>query len=304
MGVLINRGWTDRARAALRRRLRAPVAWAIEWRERRVVDGFPHQLAVCAIFREEAPFLDEWLSFHRGVGATHFYLYNNFSTDNFRAVLAPWIARGMVTLIDWPVAVGQLAAYRHCLRRARRECRWLALIDVDEFLFSPLSTNICAILDRYADLPGLCVWELFFGANGHVTRPALPVTAAYLRRAPLSHASGKTIANPRLIYKIGFHQCKYWRGADLDTSRTPVVPGRTPVLDVLRINHYWSRSLADLDVKISRGDASSSGPRARDWHLWFERSLNAERDDSILPVAQAIAAARADGLPSTIPHVA
>ena len=45
---------------------------------------FPHELAICAIFREEAPFLEEWLTFHSGVGVTHFYLYNNYSTDNFR----------------------------------------------------------------------------------------------------------------------------------------------------------------------------------------------------------------------------
>jgi hypothetical protein len=37
--------------------------------------------AVVAIFREEAPFLDEWLRFHDSVGVGHFNLYNNFSTE-------------------------------------------------------------------------------------------------------------------------------------------------------------------------------------------------------------------------------
>ena len=36
-----------------------------------------HELAFCAIFREEAPFLDEWISFHLGVGGSHFFLNNN-----------------------------------------------------------------------------------------------------------------------------------------------------------------------------------------------------------------------------------
>ena len=136
---------------------------------------YRHELAICAIFREEAPFLDEWITFHAGVGATHFYLYNNFSTDEFRTVLKPWIAGGLVTLTEWPVPVGQVAAYRHCLGRARRECRWLAFIDVDEFLFSPQVTDIRSILRRYSDLPALDVWQLFFGSGGHVARPALPV---------------------------------------------------------------------------------------------------------------------------------
>jgi hypothetical protein len=73
----------DRLRARLRRQLRAPIANAIRLRERRNSLGFEHNLAVCAIFRDEAPFLDEWIRFHIGVGATHFYLYNNFSSDDF-----------------------------------------------------------------------------------------------------------------------------------------------------------------------------------------------------------------------------
>ena len=61
-----------------------------------------------------------------------------------------------------------------------------------------------------------------------------------------------------------------------------------PVLDLLRINHYWSRSLQDLETKIARGDASTPQPRDRDSHLDFERALNAERDEAILPIARAI----------------
>jgi hypothetical protein len=281
----------DRVMAALRHGLRAPIGWAIRWRERRIAAKLTHELAVCAIFREEAPFLDEWISFHLGIGASHFYLYNNFSSDNFREVLAPWIARGVVTLTDWPVEVGQLSAYRDCLGRARRECKWLAFIDIDEFLFSPQLTDIRDILKRYADLSGLIVWQPFFGSNGHVSRPAQPVTEAYVKRAPLSQISAKTIVNPRLVYKVGVHVCKYWHGDDLDTSRRPLVGGPAPVLEVLRINHYWSRSLEDLEQKIRRGDASTPVQRDTDWHFAFETSLNAETDETILPIARAIRAA-------------
>lgn len=256
---------------------------------------FKHELGICAIFREEAPFLDEWISFHAGVGATHFYLYNNFSTDDFKSALAPWLSRGMVTLTDWPVPVGQLPAYRQCLRRARHECQWLAFIDLDEFLFSPLTTDIRAILRGYVDLPGVLVWQPFFGSGGHDSRPDLPVTEAYHRRGALSQVSAKTIANPRMVYKVGVHACKYWLGEGLDTSRKPVGRGREPVLDTLRINHYWSRSLEDLRTKVRRNDDSTAKPRDLDWHLGFETSLNVEIDETILPVARAIRASRAVG---------
>ena len=277
----------DQIRFKVRRWARTPVGHALrcqEWLSK----PYQHELAVCAIFREEGPFLNEWLTFHAGVGASHFYLYNNFSTDNFRDALAPWIARGMVTLTDWPVPVGQLSAYRHCIRRARRQCCWLAFIDIDEFLFSPQMTDIRPILRRHVDLPGIVVWQAFYGSGGHTTRPALPVTEAYLKRAPLSQTSAKTIANPRLLYKVGIHLSKYWIGDSLDTSRRRVQPGLSPVLDVLRINHYWSRSFEDLTTKIKRNDASTSSQRDAGWHFAFEKALNAETDDSILPIARSI----------------
>jgi hypothetical protein len=281
----------DRARARIRLWVRAPIGYAKRQSEK-LRRPHPHELAVCAIFREEAPFLDEWIAFHAGVGVTHFYLYNNFSTDDFWTVLEPWIARGLVTLTEWPVKVGQVAAYRHCLRRARDECRWLAFIDIDEFLFAPQVIDVRSILRRYSDLPAVDVWQLFFGSGGHAARPTMPVTEAYLKRAPLSQISVKSIANPRMIYKPGIHRSKYWLGDSLDTSRHHVEKDRKPVFDVLRINHYWSRSIEDLETKIRRTDASTPQTRDPVWHFNFEKSLNAETDDTILPIARTIRAAR------------
>ena len=269
----------------------------LPWRARAAIENracagrFAHELAICAIFREEAPFLDEWLTFHSGIGVTHFFLYNNYSTDDFRTVLAPWIARGQVTLHDWPRAVGQLRAYRHCVRHHRRRARWIAFIDVDEFLFSPQTTDIRPVLRQYDDVPGVLVWGMFFGASGHEQRPAEPLTEAFVRRASATvMRSGKTIANPRMIYAMRSpHVFKFTTGEAVDTNRRPQRVGQdAPVFDVLRYNHYWSRSLEDLQTKVGRGDAST--PQARDlaWHLQFEAQLNAEEDRTIVPIATAI----------------
>ncbi len=279
----------DRASAFFRFALRIPVHAGLRACEPYRATRTKHELAICAIFRDEAPFLDEWISFHVGVGVTHFYLYNNFSTDDFGEALAPWVERSYVTVIQWPMPVGQISAYRHCVRQVRSQCRWLAFIDIDEFLFSPSTRDIRKILAIYDDLPAVEVWQLFFGSGGHRTRPRRPVTESYLVRGPLTRSSVKSIVNPRMIYKVGIHQCKYWVGHGLDTSRRRVTPERTtPVLDMLRINHYWSRSLQDLETKIARGDASTPQLRDRRWHFDFEQTLNAEQDESILPIVRAI----------------
>jgi hypothetical protein len=280
-------GASDGAKRRVRHLLRAPFVVRARMRDRRAVASCRYKLAVCAIFREEAPFLAEWIDFHCMVGVGHFYLYDNFSTDDFRAVLEPYIRSGLVTLTDWPVPVGQLPAYRDCLRRHWRDAQWIALIDVDEYLFSPLARDVTGIFDRYRDLPGLCVWQAFFGSAGHQDRPDGPIVEAYTMRAALSLTTVKTIVNPRMVYKAGVHTSKFWTGEGLDTGRRRIEKDMEPALDVLRINHYWSRSLADLDQKIRRGDASTAALRDRDWHFAFEKKMNEVRDETILHIGRA-----------------
>ena len=276
------------SRTRLRLALRALVGAWKNWREPTLSRKTRHQLAVCAIFREEAPFLDEWITFHAGIGATHFYLYNNFSTDEFRRVLRPWQESGFVTLTEWPVPAGQVRAYADCVKRFQNEARWIAFLDIDEFLFSPRTLDIRTVLSPFADQPGLEVWQYRFGASGHVKRPQAPVVDSYTMRAPASLKTVKTIANPRMVYKAGVHQFKYWTGRALDSSRQIVAKTTAPVFDQLRINHYWSRSLEDLESKIRRGDASLATERDPQWHLAFERGLNDEKDLTIQPIARAI----------------
>ncbi len=280
-----------RFRAIARQVLRAPVGAFLRAREPFSARRFSHELAVCAIFRDEAPFLDEWIAFHAGVGATHFYLYDNGSTDDFRAVLQPWRDKGFVTLIDWPGAVEQLPAYTHCVRNAARDCRWIAFIDVDEFLFSPKTTDIRPILRQYRDLPGVLVWQAFFGSGGQEARADAPVTLTYRMRAAVAdRTTVKTIANPRRVYKAGVHTFKFWGGEARDTAARRITAGMPAVVDTLRINHYWSRSLEDLAAKIARGDPSTDALRDAEWHYAFERTLNTERDETIVPIAQEILA--------------
>ena len=102
----------------------------------------PHYLAVCAIYRDEGSYMREWIEFHRLVGVERFFLYDNRSSDDHREVLAPYVERGEVVVHevadhDWSQETPQLAAYQHCIAEHAGEARWIAFIDLDEFLFSP-----------------------------------------------------------------------------------------------------------------------------------------------------------------------
>src|ERR1700733_13535401 len=105
---------------------------------------FKYQLAICAIFRDEAPYLKEWIEYHRLIGVEHFYLYNNRSTDNFEEVLAPYVASGVVDLFHNDIKTENLKdhidkvqckSYSHALELSKGQVKWLAIMDADEFIF-------------------------------------------------------------------------------------------------------------------------------------------------------------------------
>src|ERR1700733_11023438 len=104
--------------------------------------SYKYDLAICAIFQNEAPYIKEWIEYHKLVGVQHFYLFNNLSDDNYQDVLAPYVTSGEVDLIEWnypsrenkewkPI---QRNAYKKGIQAATGKARWLALIDLDEFI--------------------------------------------------------------------------------------------------------------------------------------------------------------------------
>ncbi|HMP89378.1 MAG TPA: glycosyltransferase family 92 protein [Kiritimatiellia bacterium] len=277
---------------------------------RNLRSNFPYELSVCAIFKNEADYLDEWLAFHTGIGVDHFFLYNDQSVNDYKRVLAPWMKDGKITLVDWP-GHGQVKAYNHCLQSMRNRSRWLAFIDIDEFLFSPAKQDIREALDSFRNESAIFVYWLLFGSSGHKTRPSAPVLEAYTRcmdresavRDNFNHRfegglehyvtgwaqDGKSIVNPRLVRWQNVHQPgELWTGRLVDENRRiPARRGATPPtlsISTLRINHYWSKSLEEFAVKIGKGDVfdPSRPPRVLEDWLKREAMLNISEDKTIL----------------------
>src|SRR5262245_60313739 len=48
------------------------------------------EIAIAAIFCNEADYLKEWIEFHLMVGFDKLFLYNNNSSDNFLPILRPY----------------------------------------------------------------------------------------------------------------------------------------------------------------------------------------------------------------------
>ena len=120
------------------------------------------------IFKDEAPFLKEWIDYHKLIGVAHFYLYNNDSADNFREVLSPYIEQGLVTLIDFPSRNMQISSYKDCYKRFRGETNWLCSLDADEFICMTEKRDIHEWLKDYDKYPAVVMNFLHFGTGGRL----------------------------------------------------------------------------------------------------------------------------------------
>jgi hypothetical protein len=255
-------------------------------------------LAVCAIYLDEAPYLREWIEFHRLVGVERFYMYDNESTDDHLEALAPYIDDGTVVLHNWPLRPGQMKAYDHCIATHGDETRWIAFIDLDEFLFSPTYAPLPGILADYERHPAVAVNWAMFGTSGHRTKPpGLVIENYHLRKdydAPRRDGLPrqehvKCIVDPtRTDRSIGPHSFAYRDGFAVTEHHrlldTPPYGLVSPVTwDRLRVNHYARKSEEEYLRKISRPQADTGRLKIKEeaTHERRERMLNAVPDELI-----------------------
>ncbi|MBR3499599.1 MAG: glycosyltransferase family 92 protein [Selenomonadaceae bacterium] len=241
---------------------------------------FLYDLAVVAIFKDEARYLKEWLDYHLLAGVEHFYLYNNDSSDDFTEVLAPYVEENLVTLIDWSGKLMQYPAYNDAVEKFRFECRYMMFIDIDEFIFPKSTRSITEVADeilaRNPNAASLAInWQVF-GSNGQIDADySRGVLERFTRRAPsnwiLIDERGikegnnivKSINNPRLIRHIFHpHFANHFNSKFAVNSDGKHVPGwsNEPVLaDKIVVNHYYTKSAEEYrKTKLQRGYANEA----------------------------------------------
>lgn len=216
-------------------------------------------LTICAIFRDDAEFLKEWIDFHRLQGVEHFYLYNNLSEDHYQEVLKPYIDQKIVSLIEWPHASNnirewnhiQCSAYRECLKDFGKKTKWMAFLDTDEFLFCPTGQKLPSFLKKYKDFGSVGVNWVMFGTNDVETIPEGKLLIEMLtKRAPINYGPNrhvKSIVQPKHVSDcISPHFCrlKPWKfhvDENFHLVQKNVATENVSVKKI-RINHYWTRT--------------------------------------------------------------
>jgi hypothetical protein len=223
-----------------------------------------YTLSVGAVFKNEAHIMDEWIQHYLFHGVEHFYLINDGSTDDFLPIIEKY--KDKVTLFNNEIVHGhgrQPIIYNTYIKPLLHETKWIAILDLDEFMYSPYYIDIKHVIKKYENYSQIIVYWNHFGSNGHIEQPQTVVESFTKRAVVNKEYTGK------YAWKIFPQSCQSKsisqtnKLINLDTHFA-VVDGESKNLKMdsstisaeLIINHYAIQSFNwFMAVKATRGDA-------------------------------------------------
>ncbi len=232
-------------------------------------------VAVALIVKNEARHIQEWAAFHLRAGVTRFLIYDNGGTDATLETLCATLPQDARTVVPWAQIFSdarmgreihnQVLAYAHAASNFGGAFRWMAFIDADEFLIPTQAASIPDALAHLEEARNVSLPWHMFGRSGHADAPEGGVLANYTRRAadPTSDVRGirafKCIVDPCHLTALRVHSMETDgddrtcndRG-EVATEKDRERP-RFYSADHLQLNHYYTRSEAELAAKIGRG---------------------------------------------------
>src|SRR5271166_696349 len=221
-------------------------------------------LSICAIAKNEDPYLLEWCAFHRVCGVQHIYIFDNESDTSIRTILAKYIDEGFVSVYDAPGRGIQMEVYANATKQFGKETHFMGFIDVDEYLVCKKSNDIKKVLQRF-DQPGIgsfqVSWRLF-GSNGHITKPEGLTIENFTAASPISwsenlHTKSICIPDRCLGTPAGDpHHMNIKRmfvsvSENMKPMRGPFAPEFCA--NEIQLNHYVVRSREEFENKIKKG---------------------------------------------------
>lgn len=259
----------------------------------------PYRLVSTAVFKQESPFLLEWVAYHTLVGVEKFLLFDDNSdkkeSRRSREVLGYFIDRGTVEIRKFrasPTLMRQSEVYDAACAEFRDRTTWLSLTDIDEFIVPEMGNSIPDALRQFEDDENLAAlglhWKVF-GTSGQQKRRPLQLRDFTWRGTANKSVSRviKYVVRPERIESnhghvtlpFGGFVCKNTLGDEVSWSKSARV-----TYDKLAVHHYAVRSEEDWKVKVARGWKHAVDKPAWPAGHWKKRkmelNLNDERDTS------------------------
>jgi hypothetical protein len=262
--------------------------------ERTVVLGYEFDMAIGLLVADEARSIQEWLAYYIAIGVEHFWVFvNDADQTNMLSAMYPFVVKGFVETIHIPQRVcsheRQTAVFQQMIERARTRTKWLGILDADEFVYMRHADNLPQFMQAYEmpEVAALAVSWRNFGSNGHKTiQPS--TLQAYTRRTPDDaevNRHVKLILRPERITRMAYSHAAVCAPGykTVDEHHNPLAPEScfgTGTADLVRINHYQTRSYEDWLRRKARGQVDRPEPYSEDFFIGQDR--NEVQDTEIL----------------------
>jgi len=218
--------------------------------------------SICLMVKDEENYINEWLEYHKRLGFQHFYIYDNNSTIPVKSYLNN---DDSITIIEWTDKNidRHKRAFMNCFKKFKNESKWIACIDIDEFIvLKTKQKNINDFLINYEDYGGLGINWLMFGSSNLKNSPETGVLKNYVYRAPYEfnpHEIIKTIVNTKYVKEeyyedYGIHNFLYNNNYAVNENFEEIKGIRIePSYNKIQLNHYFLKSKNDMETKIKKG---------------------------------------------------
>ncbi len=230
------------------------------------------RVALCAMVKNEARDIAEWLAYHTLLGFDAVMVFDNGSSDGTDAIIEQAGKRLAVQVRHWPRRDPkcQTSAYEQACRELAGEYDWVAFFDADEFLVLHQDRDIKSLLAGFDECAAVGVNWAIFGTNGHEDFHSGLVIDGFTRRSADGFAANqhiKSIVRPERV--IGCQNPHFFHvmGAYCDPAGAPMewlrvihgeelqggVSARAADFTRCQLNHYHTRSRAQWLEKLRRG---------------------------------------------------
>ncbi|PFH27065.1 glycosyltransferase family 2 protein [Burkholderia sp. JKS000303] len=264
-----------------------------------------NKLGVAAVFKNEFPFIVEWLAYHRVLGISEFFIADNESDDGTSELLKALSDVGLVQCVNYktvPDVKPQLAAYQLLMETFKDQVDWLSFIDADEFMRPAIcDNNLVDALEGALSNPkigAIAVNWAVYGSSNWVTANSKAVIERFVARGVRERGVNrhyKTIVRTAAYKEVGTNPHVFTLTDDYvyaDPAGKELLPGELGGLtddvnwDVLRINHYVVKSRSEFFTKKRpRGRPNGS---LRPVEFFSQHDMNDEDDAFPLTFAESV----------------
>jgi hypothetical protein len=221
-------------------------------------------ICIVAIARDEDAFIAEWIAYHRLLGADHFYIYDDDPVERLPQLLEAFAE--FVTVVRWygvsdgiPGRNRQTKAYSHFLDHHAAGYRWVAFIDIDEFIALRETATLSEFLLGFPGCAAISLQWHVFGHCGFYDDPPGLITELLTRRKSTPTRQFKSITQTSAISGItSGHSCELRTGClQVDANGRPF-RGKMyeGISQRAHVNHYQCRSFKRWMARVTRGDVN------------------------------------------------